>query len=132
MAENNSKQSENFRKAFKVLQRRIDEYKEDPGKEAYQFALLKAFELIHELSLKVLKEHLENKGADVGGSPKAVLRNAFQNELIANIEPWMESIAKRNKIIYTYNEDILKEIIQFITDVFHPTVRDLHSQLKKV
>ncbi len=122
---------QNFEKAFEALQRRINQYEQYPNDEGYQIALIKSFEFVYELSWKVLKDYLQNEGVDVNNSTKNVFRNAFQNELIFNIEPWMESIAQRNKTVHTYHEDTLREVIQFITETFYPIVRDLYFQLKK-
>ena len=122
---------QNFEKALKVFQRRIDEYEQHSDEEAYQMALVPSFAIMQELSWKILKDYLENEGADTIHGSKDALRQAFQSELISKIEPWMESINKRNNLVHTYNENVLHETIQFITDDFYPIVRDLYFQLKK-
>ena len=122
---------QNFEKAFEALQRRIDEYEQHPNVEAYQMALVSSFIIMYELSWKVLRDYLQNEGVDVSNSAKNVFRNAFQNELIFKIEPWMESIVKRNDTVHAYHEDTLRKVIQFITETFYPVVRDLYFQLKK-
>ncbi|MXX98755.1 MAG: hypothetical protein F4Y58_02450 [Gammaproteobacteria bacterium] len=124
-------QFQDFEKALKVFQRRIDGYEKHSDEEAYQLALVGAFELIHELSYKTLKYYLENEGVDADPSPKNVMRSAFQNELISKAELWMESINKRSRIVLAYETNVLREIIQFSTDDFYPIVRDLYFQLKK-
>ena len=122
---------QNFNKAFQVFQRRIDEHEKYPDNEAYQMALVKSFEIIQELSWKTLKDYLENEGVDVKDSPKDVFRHAFQNELILKIEPWMESVIKRNETNHTYDENILQETVRYITNDFYPIVRDLYFRLQK-
>lgn len=122
---------QNFEKAFEALQRRIDEYEQYPNEENNQMALISSFIITYELSWKVLKDYLQNEGVDVSNSAKNVFRNAFQNELIFKIEPWMESIVKRNDTVHAYHEDTLRKVIQFITETFYPVVRDLYFQLKK-
>ncbi len=122
---------QNFEKSFEALQRRINQYEQYPNDEGSQMALLSSFIIMYELSWKVLKDYLQNEGVDVNNSPRNVFRNAFQNELIFKIEPWMESIVIRNETVHTYHEDILREVIQFITETFYPIVRDLYFQLKK-
>ncbi len=122
---------QNFEKAFEALQRRIDEYEQYPNIEAYQMALISSFIIMYELSWNILKDYLQNEGVDVKNSPRNVFRSAFQNELIFKIEPWMESIVKRNDTVHAYHEDTLRKVIQFITETFYPIVRDLYFQLKK-
>ena len=125
------KRFQNFEEAFEIFQRRIDGYKRHSDEVDYQLALVASFEFIHELSYKTLKHYLGNKGVDVEPSPKNVMRNAFQNKLISNVELWMESINKRSRIPHAYDTNALREIIQFSTDDFYPIVRDLYLQLKK-
>ena len=122
-----------FEKTFKVLQRRIDAYKKHPNDEACQWALVQSFNLIHGSSWKVLKDYLQYEGVDVYiyDGPKKILRKASQNKLILKIEPWMEAIAKTKSAMHIYDENILREVIQFITVTFHPIVRNLYFQLKK-
>ena len=79
----------------------------------------------------VLKDYLQNEGVDVKNSPRSVFRSAFQNELIFKIEPWMAAIVERDETVHTYHEGTLRKVIQFITETFHPIVRDLYFQLKK-
>ena len=121
---------QNFENTFHMFQRRIDENKKYPDQEAYQMALVQGFEMIQELSWKVLKDYLENEGyQDVSNSKKA-FRTAFQEEIItSDVEIWMQSIEKRNITSHTYDKDSLREIVLFITD-FYPAVRDLYQKLK--
>ncbi len=79
-------------KAFVVFERRINEYEQDPEKEAYQMALVQGFEVIHELSWKVLKDYLENEGYDNVQNSRQAIKQAFQAEIITDGEVWMDSI----------------------------------------
>ncbi|MDQ6954399.1 MAG: nucleotidyltransferase substrate binding protein, partial [Mariprofundaceae bacterium] len=56
---------QNFEKTYHVFQRRIDEYENNQKTEAYQMALIQAFEILIELSWKTLKDYLENEGTKV-------------------------------------------------------------------
>ncbi|CAC9500889.1 hypothetical protein [uncultured Gammaproteobacteria bacterium] len=121
---------QNFEKAYIVFQRRIIEYREDSQREAFQMALIQAFEVLIELSWKTLKDYLENEGTLVN-SPKAVIRQAFQFNIIDNGDDWMNALAKRNLTTHTYNEDNFYEVITFVDEKFTPIVEQLFSGLKK-
>ena len=121
---------QNFEKAYIVFQRRIKEYKTDTKNEAYQMALIQAFEVLIELSWKTLKDYLENEGTIVN-SPKSVIRQAFQFNIIDNGEDWMDALAKSNLTTHTYNEANFIDIIRFIDLKFAPMVDKLFLDLKK-
>lgn len=120
----------NFEKSFQVLQRRKHKYEEFLEDEGYQMAFVQAFEILFELSWKVLKDYLENQGFEVK-SPKAVIKEAFKAEVIRNGEDWMEALEQRNHVTHVYDEKILKQVVEFIQIKFYPLVSDLYFDLKK-
>lgn len=122
---------QNFENAYAVFQRRMDEYQENPTKEAYQMSLVQGFEIIIELGWKVLKDYLEDKGYDDVKNGKQAIRQAFQDELIREPEVWMQGLEIRNETSHTYNPAIMKKVTHFIADDFYPVVRDLYFEMKK-
>lgn len=102
-----------------------------PHSEALQMALIQSFEITQELSWKTLKDYLENEGVQVKPNPKDTIRNAFQNELITDAEAWMKSIKNRNRTTHTYDEKILHEVLNYISNEFSPIVEQLYFQLKQ-
>ncbi len=121
---------QNFEKAYEMFQRRIDEYEKNRTLEAYQMALIQAYEIIIELAWKLIKDYLEDGGTKVN-TPKQVIRQAFQFEIIAHGEDWMEALALRNLTSHTYNEDVSNKVLNFITEKFYRIVRDLYFDLKQ-
>ena len=121
---------QHFEKAYHVFQRRIDEYRTDTKNEAFQMALIQAFEVTIELSWKVLKDYLANEGTVVN-SPKQVIRQAFQFNIIDNGEDWMLALEKRNLTTHTYDENAFNEILIFIDKKFSSIVSKLYEDLKK-
>ncbi len=122
---------QNFERAFTVFQRRVDECNQF-NEEVYQMALIQAFEVVQELSWKVLKDYLENEGYDKVSNSRQVFRTAFQEEIITeDAEIWMSSIKNRNLTSHTYDEDTADEILNFILNDFYPVVRNLYHKLKK-
>lgn len=122
---------QNFEKAYQVFLRRVDEYKQDPHSEAFQMALIQAFEIIQELSWKVLKDYLEYQGYNDVQNSKKVFRTAFKDEIITNdAEVWMQSIEKRNFTSHAYDEETSQNIITFVVNHFCLSVEKLYHQLK--
>ncbi len=120
---------ENFEKAFLLLNEVID-------KEIHLYSqlekegIVQRFEILIELSWKVLKDYLENEGYDIK-TPKQTIRQAFQDEVIADGEQWMTALEQRNLTNHTYNNEILEETVSYIVDDFYPIVRDLYQRLKE-
>ncbi|MBD3265082.1 nucleotidyltransferase, partial [bacterium] len=56
---------QNFTKAMEAFQRQIDEYRQDSDNEAFQMALVQGYEIIVELSWKVMKDYLQYEGYDI-------------------------------------------------------------------
>ena len=95
-----------------------------------KMALIQAFEFTYELAWNTMKDYLEEEGF-VLISPKSVLRQAFQSELITNAEVWMEALTKRNNTVHNYNAEVMEETVAFIRDQFFPLVRDWYYSFKK-
>ncbi len=120
---------ENFEKAFLLLNEVTD-------KEIHLYSqlekegIVQRFEIIIELSWKVLKDYLENEGYDIK-TPKQIIRQAFQDEVITDGEQWMTALEQRKLTSHTYNNEILEETVTYIVDDFYPIVRDLYQRLKE-
>ncbi|KAF3983449.1 MAG: nucleotidyltransferase [Methylococcales symbiont of Hymedesmia sp. n. MRB-2018] len=121
---------QNFEKSYEVFQRRINEYQGNNNVEAYQMALIQSFEITIELSWKMLKDYLQNAGTKVN-SPKQVIRQSFQFEIISNGEKWMEALELRNLTTHTYDEETAIKVLNFVSGDFYLIIRDLYFDLKK-
>lgn len=93
-------------------------------KEGY----VQRFEYTFELAWKTLKDYLLDNGQDLS-SPKEIIRQAFQNEIIVEGEVWMEALKKRNLTSHTYDDVVLVKTITFLKDEFYPVLEKLHSRL---
>lgn len=120
---------ENFEKAFQNLHVLVSYNKtySDLEKEG----IIQRFEILVELSWKVLKDFLIYQGFEEEKSPKSVIRRAYQSDIIQDVEQWMQSLDQRNRTSHTYNELILEEITNYTFGKFYPIVKDLYNYLKK-
>jgi nucleotidyltransferase substrate binding protein (TIGR01987 family) len=112
-------------KAYKMLESFITH----KSSEQEQAGIIKSFEFCYELSWKIMKRILSEKGVDVS-SPKDVFREAAKNKLINNPKPWFEFLKKRNRTVRTYNLEIVKDVMEVI-DEFKIEVRDLINSIKE-
>lgn len=118
---------ESFLKAYALFERTLDWHQDNLGVEVGQLAITQAFEMVVELSWKLMKGYLENKGVSVE-SPKDVIKQAFQSEVIRGEdgEIWMEAIDRRNDTSHFYNEVHLHKLVAFIDEKFVGALQRLH------
>jgi len=85
----------------------------------------------YELAWNVLKDFYEYQGdQDIQGSRDAI-RTAFKRGLIANGEIWMNMIKSRAMTSHTYREDIAREILQDIANLYYQEFVSLKERLLK-
>ncbi|KHJ37330.1 nucleotidyltransferase substrate binding protein, family [Pedobacter glucosidilyticus] len=88
--------------------------------EMLREGLIQRFEYTHELAWNVMKDYAIYQGnSSVGGSRDAS-REAFQLQLIADGNVWMDMISSRNKTSHTYNEETAEEIFSKIIQQYYP------------
>jgi nucleotidyltransferase substrate binding protein (TIGR01987 family) len=121
---------QNFEKAF-LLVDEIADVESETLSQLEKEGVVQRFEILIELSWKVLKDYLENEGYDNVKNGKQAIRQAFVDELITDAERWMNALQKRNLTSHTYNDEVLAQTITFIQQDFYPIVRDLYQRLKK-
>lgn len=120
---------QNFEKAYEVFRRRIDEYEDYKGSEAHEMALIQGFEMVVELAWKILKDYLENQGYEDLNTPKKVIRQAFQSEVITEGEAWMEALNRRNITSHAYNAEVLEQTLEFINENFQFKLQQMRGYL---
>ena len=125
---------QNFEKALTVFKDRCTDVKEHPKGskyyDAFQMALVQAFEILIELSWKVLKDYLENEGYTEVQTGKRAFRQAFQDGMIENGEVWLKALEMRNSTSHIYDISILEELNVFVVESFLPEVKKLHNTLQ--
>ena len=125
----------NFRKALQTLAEAAQLAETRALSKLEQQGLIQGFEFTHELAWNVLKDYLEEQGfVGIIGSKNSA-RQAFQNNLIADGEAWMDMIKARNLTSHTYNTELAEGIANDILLRFYPafvalanTFLDLDSQ----
>lgn len=108
---------DNFCKALSNLQEglKLDE----PYTVVEQTGIVGLFEICFEQSWKLMKAVLEEHGRfeEKIGSPRAIIKIAFQCDMIKDEEKWLELLESRNILAHTYSdEDALQVIRKLKTD----------------
>lgn len=119
------KKYDNFCSAFQNL-KDIYEY-EEPYGNVEMTGLVGLYEVCFEQSLKAMKEILENAGFPEGqtGSPRQILKTAYQAGLIRDEELWIAALHARNNVAHAYNKVIALDIIRETKKSYYQMFADL-------
>ncbi len=92
---------------------------------------IQRFEFTHELAWKVMKDFLEYEGIMGITGSRSATRQAFNKELIAEGQIWMDMIESRNKTVHTYLDEILKKEYNQIVETYFPQLEAFHNKMKQ-
>ena len=119
---------EGYDNAIEKLNKSLEkDIKED---ELYLDAIIKRFEFSYELAWRLMKRFLSYEGVDAQ-SPRAVIREAFNNGLINNPNVWLDMLEKRNLSSHTYNQETAETIYKFIKEKYIKELNDLKIKRTK-
>ena len=110
---------ENFCKALSNLHEGLK--LNEPYSVVEQTGIVGLFEICFEQSWKLMKAVLEEHGRfeDKIGSPRAIIKIAYQCNMIKDGEKWLELLESRNILAHTYSDAEAIEIIRKLkTDYF--------------
>lgn len=116
------KKYENFSKALANLEscRQLS----IPYSIAEQTGIIGLFAICFEQSWKLMKEVLEYHGYNTQktGSPRMIIKSAYQCGMITDENGWLELLNTRNVLSHTYDEkkalETIKEILEKYISVF--------------
>lgn len=121
------KKFDNFCNAFRNLSD-IYEY-EEPYGNVELTGLVGLYEVCFEQSWKAMKDILEYNGFAEGrtGSPKQILKTAYQAGMIQDEELWISALVSRNNVAHAYNHEIALDIINNTKNRYY----DMFENLKR-
>lgn len=113
------KKYENFCKALSNL-KEIYNYHEPYGTVELT-GLVGLFEVCFEQSWKAMKEILLEQGFDEGqtGSPRMILKTAFQAGMLKDEKIWLQALASRNNVAHAYNQGVALDIIRDTKETYY-------------
>jgi nucleotidyltransferase substrate binding protein (TIGR01987 family) len=98
-----------FLKAFDKFER----FRMNSNTEQEKAGTIQAFEYCFELSWKIMKRLLQERGR-IANSPREVFRMATLEGLISDCELWFEFLKKRNMTLSTHNQNEADEVLSVL------------------
>ena len=122
------KRKQNLTNAIERLKKALNE-------EETEIAIdgtLHRFEFTFELAWKTMKNFMEYNGIiESTGSPREVLKNAFQNGIIEEGETWINMMLARNSLLHLYDEEASRKIYKDIKEKHIVLIEKLNEVLEK-
>ena len=126
-----SERIENFNKAFDLYQEVRNEYKKDKNNNTFRLALAQGFEIVCELSWKVLKDYLYENGIKVQ-FPKEAIKEAFNKEVISNGQVWIDMIEDRNSTSHEYNIEKVDIVLEKVSTIYYEELLAFRNWLRGI
>ena len=122
------KKYENFCRAYKNLAEAMT--LEPPYDTVTLIGLVGLFEITFEQAWKMMKALLEYHGytGSSTGSPRAIIKTAYQEGMVNEEEAWLKALAARNNVTHSYNEEIAMSIVAESKQIYTP----MFAKLKDV
>ncbi len=109
---------ENFDKAFLLYQSMCKNYLNDKKNDSNRLALVQSFEIVFELSWKVLKDYLYLKDVEVL-TPRDTIKAAFSANIISDGQVWIDMAKDRNATSHEYNTEKVNIMLERISSVYY-------------
>ena len=127
MKERMLQRKEEFKNAVNRLQEALNE---ENTNDIVIDGVLHRFEFSFELAWKTMKDYLEYMGIlEKTGSPREVIKSAFQYQLIQNGEDWIKMMLSRNALSHIYDEEESRKIYYKVKEKYAKLLEDLVQRI---
>ena len=110
---------------------RLKEALKEPETELNIDGVLYRFEFTFELAWKTMKDYLEYLGVvSKTGSPREVIKSAFEYGLVENGKEWIDMMLARNELSHLYDEENSREIYFDTKNIYIKLLETLEEKLK--
>ena len=122
------KKFDNYVSNLEILQKAENE---DLGNEFIISGIIDKFSIQFELSWKVLKELLryEGKRAAASGSPREILKAAYEVYDFIDEDIWLEMLKSRNDMTHIYDGEAAKRLVNSILHRYIPEYIKLRDRI---
>ncbi|HAA83485.1 MAG: hypothetical protein PWQ59_1526 [Thermoanaerobacterium sp.] len=117
---------EDFEKAYMNLKEAVKSARSDLEIDG----AIKRFELCYELTWKLIKEYLAHLGI-ICNNPRECFKQAYQNNIIEDLEIWLALIDYRNLLVHTYTSEQSREIFEKIKSDFVGEFKKLYDKVRR-
>lgn len=123
------KKYDNFCASLENLNK-IHDY-EEPYDTVILTGLVGLYEVCFEQAWKLMKEILEAQGfaQSATGSPRLVLKTAYQAGMIKDEAAWLDALQERNNVAHSYNENVALGIVRRTKTEFYDLFCKLKSEI---
>ena len=124
------KKYENFCRALQNL-KECQKYQE-PYSTVTETGLVALFEICFEQAWKLMKQVLEEHGRfeEKIGSPRAIIKVAYQCGMLSDCEAWLELLEARNILAHTYSDEQSLSVIRKLKTDYLQMFFALKSELQ--
>lgn len=123
---------EERRKEFSNAVQRLEEALEEKENDIIIDGVLHRFEFTFELAWKTMKDYLEYVGIiDKTGSPREIIKSAFEYGMIEDGETWIKMMLARNSLSHLYDEEKSREIYQDIKKLYFDLLKKLENKFNE-
>lgn len=105
----------NYKNALARLHESIEESKTNDSL-TIRDGVIQRFEFTTELAWKTIREYLITENVTDINSPKSVMREAYNNNLITDDDGWIQILQDRNSTSHIYDEDDANEVYKRISE----------------
>jgi len=119
---------QNFERAYQTFLRIVSIEKPSEGE---RMGMVQGFEMVFELSWKLLGDYLKELGYDDVSGPRPIIKQSFQLKLIEDGHAWMEMLDNRNQTTHVYNEDVAKAVEKNIKTIYLGLFTTLYELFKQ-
>lgn len=125
------KKYDNFCKALANLNEGAE--LEEPYTVVEQTGIAALFGICFEQAWKLMKEVMEEHGRfeEKIGSPRAIIKVAYQCGMLHNCEGWLELLESRNLLAHTYNEEQALYVIKKVKSDYLALFAELRTELEE-
>lgn len=131
----------NFQKSIEALERSLQVMSEPEqmdllsheAQEAVKAGVIQNFEVAYEQAWKMIKRWLENNADAIqvdGVTRRELFRLAAEQQLIGDVDLWMEFHKARNETSHSYDGDVAQEVLE-TAQKFLSEVKDLFDRLEQ-
>ena len=118
---------QNFSKAYLKLQEAVEQ---DGLNELERNGLIQRFEFTLDLSWKVLKDFLQDKGFGFKPSPKDTIREAYRNGYIPSAQELIDGLEIRNELSHDYSGEKFEKYETVLRERVFPALTELYYFLQ--
>lgn len=106
---------------------------QEPYDNVILTGLVGLYEICFEQSWKAMKEILQLNGVAEGetGSPRQILKTAYQLGMIKDEQVWLNALVTRNNVAHAYNQAVALDIIAQTKDIYYQMFCDLKRELEE-